>query len=522
MSRATLVVLAVSLLQYAVADDFVRVPWRNCTVIPPEWYQRRLRENPDALACQPQVPVSRLNEGLPFCECTYDGEGTLTKLLEFNAIVFGDFTTYGGQDILGRLAVQGNLNAPNYVVNANVKPVCYAQNVVPWDELALAVGGNIISTDTEVHGHWWTGGSGAAIELNEGCDSPAAVDTPFPFSDVLSDVLSMSQKIALQAPDLVLSEDGELQSLADISLNCYHVITLSPCSRDPLVCLLLNHYSSPNAILYGIGNWNGPSTPYPEDGKTLIINVPVYDGTAFEITTNQPSQGANSCKLIWNFYPVDTSGNYLSSGSFTIIRHTGSPFTGVVIAPLGDVIDGSSSVFEGSFFVKSYMWEHMNGVEIHDTPPCDNYHFCVPDVKTTNNDATFVPPLTVSSTFDITTPFPITTSTAASSSETSTTGTSTTETSTTEASSETSTSTTTSSTIVTPTVEPTITQTGYYTYTYTHGHHHDHDHDDDYDWHNKKKDKGDDKDWHDKEKDKGDDKDWHDKDHGKDHDKGYH
>jgi hypothetical protein len=240
------------------------------------------------------------------------------------------------------------------VVNANTKPVCYADSTVLWDDLALAVGGSIISTDTQVHGHWWTAGGGAAVELNEGCNSPATVDKPFPFSDVLSDIIILSQKLATQAPDLVLSEEGSLGFIDGGSTNCYHVMTLTPCHQNPLVCLLLDRLSSPKAILYGIGNWNGPSTPYPSDGKVLVINVPVFDGDTFEITTNQPSQGANS----------------------------GSPFTGVVIAPLGDVIDGSASVFEGSLYVKSYRWESTNGVEIYDTPPCDGYHFCIPD-KTT-------------------------------------------------------------------------------------------------------------------------------------------
>ncbi|KAI9277328.1 hypothetical protein BC943DRAFT_364290 [Umbelopsis sp. AD052] len=382
MLTITSIVLALCLIQYAQADDFVKVRPRSCYVNSPKEFLERYKKDHNALSCIAKTPRRDLSNELAYCECTYDGEGSITKILGFNAIVFGDFTTYGGEDILGRLAVQGNFNAPNYLVNANTIPVCYSKNIVPWGDLALAVGGNILSADTKVHGHWWAAGNGAAIELNEGCDSPAAVDIPFPFSDVLSDLLAMNERLATQTPDLFLSETGELTYNDNNSTNCYHVMTLAPCQRNPLNCLFLGQLSSPKAILFGIGNWNGPNKPYPSDGKVVNINVPVFNGDTFEIATDQPSEGANSCKLIWNFYPVDESGNYLSTGSFTIIRHTGSPFAGVVIAPLGNIIDGSSSVFEGAFIAKSYIWEQQNGVEIHDTPPCDYYHFCLPDVTT--------------------------------------------------------------------------------------------------------------------------------------------
>ncbi|KAI8577793.1 hypothetical protein K450DRAFT_282252 [Umbelopsis ramanniana AG] len=500
MLQITSIVLALCLLQYAEAGKFITVPFRNCTVTSPQSFRERLEEDRNALSCVAVTPLSKLNSGLPFCECTYDGEGTITKLLEFNAIVFGDFTTFGGQDILGRLAVQGNFNAPNYVVNANTQPTCYGENTVPWDELALAVGGDILSIDTDVHGHWWTGGSGAGLQLNEGCDSPANVDTPFPFDAVRSDVLTLSQKMATQVPDLLLQEDGDLTYYEDLSTNCYHVMTLTPCQLNPLICLLLAQHSSPKAILLGIGNWNGPSDPYPTDGKTVIINVPVYDGTTYEISTNQPSQGANSCKIIWNFYPVDATGAYLSTGSFTIIRHTGSPFTGVVIAPLGDIIDGSSSVFEGRFYAKSYMWEHLNGVEIHDTPPCDNYHFCLPDVQSTSATGrpTNVVPNVVSSTVQ-----PSIT-TVSSSIQTLTASVPFSSGSISFDSSE-------------GVVRSTTTAPAPVTTNDANNHHTHTDNDNDYhhDWHHK--DKDDDKDWHKKD----DDKDWHKKDGDKDHDKGY-
>jgi len=40
-------------------------------------------------------------------------------LTRFTGIFFGDFYTGGDKDILGALAVEGNLHAPNYAVNVD-------------------------------------------------------------------------------------------------------------------------------------------------------------------------------------------------------------------------------------------------------------------------------------------------------------------------------------------------------------------------------------------------------------------
>lgn len=78
--RATLAVLAASLLQYARTADVVPAPWRNCTVLSPEEYLRRLEQDPRAPSCETETPLDSLNRGLAFCECTYDGEGSYTKV----------------------------------------------------------------------------------------------------------------------------------------------------------------------------------------------------------------------------------------------------------------------------------------------------------------------------------------------------------------------------------------------------------------------------------------------------------
>ncbi|KAJ2964838.1 hypothetical protein NQZ79_g249 [Umbelopsis isabellina] len=313
------------------------------------------------------------------CQCNDPEEGSWTKLLQFNAIVFQDFTTFGSQDILGRLAVGGNLNTPNYLINANSGQQCYGTSTVPWDELALAVGGSILSSDVKVHGHWWTAGSGSAVELNAECDSPATLDTAFPFSDVQKNLIDYSREYAAVQPNLVINADDSVTLLNIQSSDCEHAITLWPCySHDLTTCIRKENWSVPGRILYGEPNWNGPTNGYPNLDKLLIMNVPVFDGTTLDITTNQPSMGAHSCSLIWNFYPVDKNGNFLDTGSFQLIRNTGSPFQGVILAPRADIIDSSFGVFEGSIFANSYRWQGETGVEIHNTPACNGYHFCLP------------------------------------------------------------------------------------------------------------------------------------------------
>ncbi|KAJ2962456.1 hypothetical protein NQZ79_g2388 [Umbelopsis isabellina] len=327
-----------------------------------------------------KLPEPRLANFLDVsCQCNYTSEGSWTQLLQFNAIVFENFVTFGSQDILGRLAVGGNLMAPGYVVNSNSGEQCYGANTVPWDQLALAVGGNILNPIIEVHGHWWTAGGGTAVELNAGCNSPAKVDQPFPFSAIQTLLNDYSMAYASMAPNLVLNDDDSITDLGTLPSGCYNVMTLRPChNSNSNNCITNGNWSFSDHILLGQPNWNGPSNGYPNLNRLLIINVPVFNGEAIDITTDQPSAGANDCNLIWNFYPADINGNYLSTGSFQLIRNTGNPFQGVTLAPSGNILDGPDGVFQGVIFANSYQWNQMNGVEIHNTPSCNGYGFCAP------------------------------------------------------------------------------------------------------------------------------------------------
>lgn len=63
--------------------------------------------------------------------------------------------------------------------------------------------------------------------------------------------------------------------------------------------------------------------------------VPVTSGNSITLSTFSPSQGFRSCSTIFNFYPVFANGTYDPDGSFSIVRSTGGPVSGLILAPKG-------------------------------------------------------------------------------------------------------------------------------------------------------------------------------------------
>lgn len=78
-----------------------------------------------------------------------------------------------------------------------------------------------------------------------------------------------SMKFSYMEPTLHLSSDGTLTRIGTSSTG-FDVITFGTCNT----CSYPADFSSPDAIYYGIGNWNGPmGISWPE---RLIINVSLY------------------------------------------------------------------------------------------------------------------------------------------------------------------------------------------------------------------------------------------------------
>lgn len=71
--------------------------------------------------------------------------------------------------------------------------------------------------------------------------------------------------------------------------------------------------------------------------RFLKTKIPVDDGTTFAIDSLQPSINMDCCRTIYNIYPVDPEGNYLSNGHITVLRNCEDTIRGLVLAPQGNV-----------------------------------------------------------------------------------------------------------------------------------------------------------------------------------------
>ncbi|KAI8073116.1 hypothetical protein BC940DRAFT_315873 [Gongronella butleri] len=188
-----------------------------------------------------------------------------------------------------------------------------------------------------------------------------------------------SRWYASMTPNLILDENADL--IDHGATNGYHVMTMNTCNQFdcPLFPGLL---SSPDEFLSGYGVWDGPNQPFPNDA-TIVINVPVDNGTTFYINTSDPNIGINHCILIWNVYPVDNNGNYLEDGWITVFRSTDSLLSGVFLAPQANIVDASTGSFAGLLIGRDYTWQSATGTLIQNwdsaitgLSPCSSWEGC--------------------------------------------------------------------------------------------------------------------------------------------------
>lgn len=89
------------------------------------------------------------------------------------------------------------------------------------------------------------------------------------FRMVQGNAVVASQEFSYMEPTLHLSSDGILTRIGASSTG-FDVITFGTCKT----CSYSDSFSSPDAIYYGIGNWNGPmGMSWPE---RLIINASIF------------------------------------------------------------------------------------------------------------------------------------------------------------------------------------------------------------------------------------------------------
>ncbi|KAL9549220.1 hypothetical protein MBANPS3_005303 [Mucor bainieri] len=313
-------------------------------------------------------------------------------IARFTGVFFGDFTTGGGTDILGGLAVEGNFHAPNYVVNANHGADCSATGSL--NSYGLVVGGITTTSNTQVHGSAFLSQGGTVDEVkqqNSGCYVTADEGTGiFDFALVKELAITSSEDFERLTPTAILNADGTITYLRD-GLELYEVIDFHSCA-GPICSQTPAVESDPDAILFNKGNWNGVQGSVIDPAKTYVWNVPVLNGDTIEFNTNNPTLGFNPCRLIINVFPVDSSGNFLPDGEFTLIRRTANQLGAFTLAPRGHIIDGNVGAFAGNIVGLDYTWENLgSGVEIHDFHAaggaCDYYLGCRPVHVTTTPTA---------------------------------------------------------------------------------------------------------------------------------------
>ncbi|KAI9495721.1 hypothetical protein BDB00DRAFT_927324 [Zychaea mexicana] len=299
----------------------------------------------------------------------------------FTGVFFGDFITGGAQDILGPLAVGGAFTAPNYLVNANHALSCSGSSIV--DRFGLVIGGEVDTYDTRIRGSVFYQSVSVSADLRllsegEGC-SLFTDSSPVDFDVVESVSIVASLLLSSLTPNVQLNADGTVNVL-DSSSTRYSIFTFNTCSS----CDLQGTLSDPSAIFFNQGNWNGPQGGWSQgDDELVVFNIPVLAGSTVEINSNNPSNGFNACKTIYNIYPVNLNGEYSVTGEITFIRNTASQLEGFSLAPQANVLDGTTGAFAGNIIGLSYGWRYYpTGVEIHDYAAagdgCDEFQDCLP------------------------------------------------------------------------------------------------------------------------------------------------
>ncbi|KAI8365728.1 hypothetical protein BD560DRAFT_401517 [Blakeslea trispora] len=216
----------------------------------------------------------------------------------------------------------------------------------------FVVHGKNHSPNLKVHGHAFIQNPD---QLIDSCSpvTPVLTKHRYNFNQVQSVASNISKKLASMFPNWTLNDRGVIIRLEaeGIHLNQpYNLFTLpaichGKCKLEELFfdCHLshdckvpreaLSHVAS--NMLLGEGAWTGPvDQTYPQD-KLVIFNIPVADGQAIDISTDNPSAGLNACNTVYHFYAVDQEGRYASTGNFTVRRSSKYPLSGMILAPQG-------------------------------------------------------------------------------------------------------------------------------------------------------------------------------------------
>ncbi|KAG2185400.1 hypothetical protein INT44_002191 [Umbelopsis vinacea] len=301
------------------------------------------------------------------CNLTSSQNQPIQQLGAFNGIFLNDFTSsitanlMGAARSYGPIAVGNNLYAPGYFVADKTNLTACTPNTIGFAQYGLAVGGSIINGGTpKVTGNVYVSGTGTATLQLPSCSVRKLINSQqFDFAAAKTSYLQSSEYLSKLLPNLRMNSTFALSSVGPQADPLYNVITLNTCGGPVFGCFgasstnpLSNLLSNPGMIV-AFSGYKGPTsgTKWP-NSTTLVINVPMNVGSTLLIDSDTPSAGIDSCRTIWNIYPVNGDVSY-TAGSITMIRRT-NQLKGLILAPNAAILDGGSGNFAGLLVSNNY------------------------------------------------------------------------------------------------------------------------------------------------------------------------
>ncbi|KAG2196502.1 hypothetical protein INT47_012796 [Mucor saturninus] len=294
-----------------------------------------------ALIVDALPPPDTLSTNALFYNTTWDG------------IIFGDFTAQANtQRFNGSLAIQGNFTASGLTVNNRHRTI----NCTGSIEYGLSVGGQIQAQNTVVNGAVNVSNLTSGITFTDQKCSNHTTSKHVDFNQLYAAATDLSYYLASQRPNVVIRDGGFLsdgQFDADSNQEFY-IFTFNKCQKKGM-CVIPDYlYSSPEHIFFGT-NWTGPwNTGYPID-KRIIFNIPILTNSTFTMSTNNPAAGLEQADIVYNLYPVNSTGAYDPQGHFVWFRNTTSFIGSHVLAPKASIIENNKGGFTGQLIAAKYL-----------------------------------------------------------------------------------------------------------------------------------------------------------------------
>ncbi|KAI8145887.1 hypothetical protein BJV82DRAFT_666444 [Fennellomyces sp. T-0311] len=229
----------------------------------------------------------------------------------------------------------------------------------------------------------------------DNCGTFSASESVVNFDNAFFGLLYSSNFLSKLKPDLKLTNGNTIGSIRDQENPHYQVLTLNTCTPpvdpgDTTTCsgLSYDQLSDPSAILFGDGvtDWSGPSDQSVyANAETIVINVPITIGSTLTISTPNFSEGFDACRLIFNFYPVNASGDYDNDISSEVTLATSGILRGegFLLGPKVD-LDATNARAGGKIFMKRMRDGQNMGMG---GLTCATYVGCLPFSTTSSSSA---------------------------------------------------------------------------------------------------------------------------------------